>query len=249
MNDKRPLISVIVPAYNAETYLAEALQSIIDQDYAPMEIIVVDDGSTDGTAEVAAGFGAEIRYVYQENCGTPAARNKGVSLAQGDIIAFLDSDDLWSDQKLELQLERLTNNPHVGIVLGYTQQVRLVESRDGGQEFVPFLAPQPMLSLGGAVIRKSVFDKVGVFDETFLFCDDIDWFLRAREEDVIFLIHRDVTQLYRKHAQNITIQRQLDLKYQLLAYKKSIDRRRRDHNGPVRTLKKWSDFYETKKKK
>lgn len=246
MINRQPLISVIVPAYNAEKYLAEALTSIIDQDYDSIEIILVDDGSTDGTAKAAAVFGTKVRYVYQENSGPPAARNKGLSMARGKVIAFLDSDDLWSDKKLELQLKRLTNKPHVEIVIGNTQRLRLSESCDRDQEFTPYLSPQPMLSLGSAVIRKSAFDKVGIFDESMLFDDDIDWFLRAREKGIALVIHNDVTQYYRKHTQNITIQRQLDLKYQLIAYKKSIDRRRMQANGSSQTLKKWSEFYETK---
>ena len=246
MINRQPLISVIIPAYNAEKYLAEALTSIINQNYDSIEIILVDDGSTDGTAKVAAVFETRVRYVYQENSGPPAARNKGLSMAQGNVIAFLDSDDLWSDKKLELQLKRLTDKPHLEIVIGHTQRLRLSKSCDGDQEFIPFLSPQPMLSLGSAIIRKSAFDKVGIFDESLFFGDDIDWFLRAREKGLALVIHNDVTQYYRKHTQNITIQRQLDLKYQLIAYKKSIDRRRMQADDSSQTLKKWSDFYETK---
>jgi len=243
--NRQPLISVIVPAYNAEKYLAEALTSIINQDYDSLEIIVVDDGSTDGTAKAAAVFGTKVRYAYQENSGPPAARNKGLSMAQGTVIAFLDSDDLWSEKKIELQLKRLTNKPNVEIVIGHTQRLQLSESCDCDLEYAPFLNPQLMLSLGSAIIRKSVFDKVGFFDESMLFDDDIDWFLRAREKGIAFVIHNDVTQFYRKHTQNITNHRQLDLKYQVIAYKKSIDRRRMKTDSSTQILKKWSDFYET----
>jgi len=95
-------------------------------------------------------------------------------------------------------------------------------------------------------MRKSAFDKVGMFDESLLFCDDMDWFLRAREEGVNLLIHNDVTQLYRKHTQNLTIQRQLDLKYQLKIFKKSMDRRRNKSKHSTQFLRDWSDFSETK---
>ncbi len=97
------------------------------------------------------------------------------------------------------------------------------------------------------MIRKSAFDKVGVFDETLLFCEDMDWFLRARELDVSFIIHYDITQYYRKHTQNITLQHKQLSSYQLKTYKKSMDRRRNSGNCHSQILKKWSDYYETEK--
>ena len=244
MPNRQPLISVIVPAYNAERYLADALESIINQNYIPIEIIVVDDGSTDRTAEVAAEFHTGIEYVYQKNCGPPAARNLGLRISQGELITFLDSDDLWAENKLEIQLRRLRNVPNLEVILGHTQRLKLSVTGNGRQAFTTFLTPQPMLSLGSAVIRRSAFDKVGIFDESLHYCDDIDWFLRARESGIELLFHPDVTQFYRKHTNNLTIQRTLDLKHQLLVYKKSIDRRRRKRPGPSKDLKNWSDYFE-----
>lgn len=240
-----PQLSVIIPAYNSELYLAEAIESVLAQKYQPLEIIIVDDGSTDSTKRVATSF-RNVQYIYQGNQGPASARNTGLSLAQGDIITFLDSDDLWSDNKLELQLKRLSVTPSVEIVLGYTQRVRLTISCDGEPEFKSYLNPQPMLSLGSALIRKTVFDKVGLFEKSLLFADDIDWFLRAREKGIRFVIHHDITQYYRKHTHNITHQRQLDLKYQIKVYKRSLDRRRYENDGTIRSLKNWSEFYETK---
>ncbi len=245
MIGEQPFISVIIPAYNAEKYLDEALQSIINQHYTPMEIIVVDDGSTDNTAEIVAEYGTRVRYVYQKNNGPPAARNKGLGLAQGNVIAFLDSDDLWSEKKLERQLKRLADKPYIEVVIGHTQRIRLLESGDDHQKFVPFLPSQPMLSLGSALIRRRAFTQVGIFDESLLFSDDIDWFLRAREEEIAITIHRDITQYYRKHNHNITNDRRLDLKYQMIVYKKSITRRRMQTVGSPKPLKNWTDFYET----
>ena len=241
---KQPLISVIIPAYNAEIYLAEALQSIVNQDYNPIEIIVVDDGSTDRTAKVAADFHTSIKYAYQENSGPPAARNLGLDISKGELIAFLDSDDLWTENKLELQLRRLRDSPNAEVILGHTQRLRLSETGDGRQLFRAFLKHQPMLSLGGSLIRRTAFERIGCFDESLYFSDDIDWFLRARENGIAIVIHHDVVQLYRKHEKNITIQRDLGRKYQLLVYKKSIDRRRKAAPGVSEDLKNWSDFFE-----
>ena len=94
------MISCIVPVYNGERYLAETLQSILGQRVGPLEVIVVDDGSTDGTAGVARRFGSAIRVLHQTNAGPAAARNLGLSEARGDFVAFLDADDLWKPDKL-----------------------------------------------------------------------------------------------------------------------------------------------------
>src|SRR5712692_8045370 len=118
-------VSVIVPVYNGEAFLAEAVDSIQRQAYQPLETIIVDDGSTDGTAGIAARFKDNVRYVYQSNNGPPAARNKGLKMARGNVIGFLDADDLWSENKLELQLAYLAEDSSVEIVLGHTQYIRL----------------------------------------------------------------------------------------------------------------------------
>ena len=97
---KPNLISCIVPVFNGERYLAEALDSILAQTWRPLEVIVVDDGSTDGTAHIAAGYGAEVSYIHQANAGPAAARNRGLDAARGEFIAFLDADDLWHKDKL-----------------------------------------------------------------------------------------------------------------------------------------------------
>jgi glycosyltransferase involved in cell wall biosynthesis len=104
---KESLISCIVPVYNGERYLGETLDSIFAQTYQPLEIIVVDDGSTDGTATVAASYGQRVRYLCQTNQGKAAARNRGFGAAQSEFIAFIDADDLWHPEKLTRQITRL----------------------------------------------------------------------------------------------------------------------------------------------
>src|SRR5208283_2367398 len=105
MND--PLVSVVIPTYNCGRYICETVESALGQTYSPVEIIVVDDGSTDDTRERLTTYGDRVRYIYQQNTGPAVARNRGVQDAQGDWIAFLDADDLWLPYRLELQVELL----------------------------------------------------------------------------------------------------------------------------------------------
>jgi glycosyltransferase involved in cell wall biosynthesis len=166
-----------------------------------------------------------VRCVCQENRGAPSARNSGVREARGEIIAFLDCDDLWSPGKLELQISRLTSDPTRDIVLGHTQLMRLIP---GGQGHAFELWGQPVmaLSMGAAVVRRSVFDRVGPFDESQRYSDDLDWFMRARDVGLAIDVHEDVVQYYRRHASNMTNDVEIGKRYLLSMFKKSIDRRR-----------------------
>lgn len=103
-----PTISAVIPVYNGENYLAEAIRSVLEQSYAPVECIVVDDGSHDNSAEVVRQFGSAVTYVFQENSGVSVARNRGATLAAGDLLAFLDHDDVWLSGKLERQVAALS---------------------------------------------------------------------------------------------------------------------------------------------
>jgi glycosyltransferase involved in cell wall biosynthesis len=115
---KQELVSVIVPVYNGAQYLEAAITSIFAQDYRSIEVIVVDDGSIDDSAQVAKSF-KDIRYMFQQNSGPAAARNSGINSANGDFIAFLDSDDLWMPDKLSLQTNYLHNHPDIGLVFAH----------------------------------------------------------------------------------------------------------------------------------
>ena len=141
-----PLVSVVIPVFNGEAFLREAVQSVLAQKYSPIEIIIVDDGSTDGTATVARSLPETVRYLHQTNKGPAAARNRGIEHAQGSLIAFADADDLWPADKLELQLPYLINDPAIEIVMGRIQQVRL--SRE------EFAEPAFSVNLGSAVIES-----------------------------------------------------------------------------------------------
>jgi glycosyltransferase involved in cell wall biosynthesis len=244
MEPGRFFVSVIIPVYNGEAFLADALASIRQQNYRPLEIIVVDDGSTDNTATLARSFGDSVRYVSQPNSGPPAARNRGLRTARGNVIGFLDADDLWCDNKLELQLSRFVGQPKAEIVVGYTQRMQLTCTEDGKHTFRKWADRTLSMSLGCALFRKSVFDKVGFFDETLRHCDDWDWFMRAKELGISMIVHEEVTRFYRRHGNNITNQIELGNHYMLRMLKQSLNRRRTKEDGPVTELPKLSDFKE-----
>lgn len=234
-------VSVIMPVYNGEVFLAEAVESIRRQEYEPLEIIIVDDGSTDNTGKIAQDLKGNIRYFYQRNSGPGAARNKGLEMALGDIIGFLDVDDLWPAGKLELQLAHLAHNPSMEIVLGRKQLMLLSGVTAGTAEFREFRKPSVALSLGCCLFRKSVFDKVGFFDEGLYHCDDWDWFMRARELGVSMLPHPEVMLLCRRHENNMTNQVDVGNYYTVRMLKKSIDRRRQQNRGSASSLPRLFD--------
>jgi glycosyltransferase involved in cell wall biosynthesis len=206
--------------------LREAVQSVLAQNYSPVEIIIVDDGSTDGTAAVAKAFPDTVRYLHQANQGPAAARNRGIEYARGSLIAFADADDLWPPRKLELQLSSLLRDPKVDIVLGRIQQVLLSEAGTGQTQAKEFTEPAFSVNLGSAVIRRSVFEHVGLFDETMRYSEDVDWFMRAREAGAVIVTIDAVTLLYRQHEQNMTRGKSTAELNVLKALKKSLDRRR-----------------------
>jgi glycosyltransferase involved in cell wall biosynthesis len=225
------LVSVIVPVYNGERFIGEAIDSIRRQRHQALDIIVVDDGSTDGTAEVVRAMGPEVRYVRQANSGPPAARNRGLQLVQGSLIAFLDADDLWTENKLAIQLPLLLSNPSIDIVCGRTQIV-LQTGAEGAASLEHYDEPKQALTLQGSLIRRTVFDRVGHLDQSQRFADDVDWFLRAKDLGVSIVSHPEVTWLYRRHDRNITNQVGTHQDYLAILIKKSLDRRRqRDARG------------------
>jgi glycosyltransferase involved in cell wall biosynthesis len=225
----KTLVSCIVPVFNAERYLAEALDSILSQTYQPVEVIVVDDGSTDGTAQVAAGYGERITYLYQENSGPAAARNKGIDAAQGEFVAFLDADDVWHEEKLARQMARFEARPELEICLTYIQNFWGPEMKDEEDRLRDhhFSKPLPAYATQAMLARRAIFDVVGRFDPTLPVLDDSDWFLRAVDEGVEIEFLPEVLIFRRMHESNIS--RDQTTMFDLLPriFKASLDRRRR----------------------
>lgn len=219
-------VSVIIPAFNAERFLREAIQSILDQGHQPLEVVVIDDGSTDETSQIAGSFGDPIRVLYQKNSGPPAARNHGLREAKGDFIGFLDADDMWAPQKLSWQLEAFHNDPELQAVGGKLQRIILPGGTQENRQFVALPEDWDAFSLGTILIRKSVFQKIGNFDEDLFMADDIDWFLRLREADIKVENLSQVVHFYRRHDQNLTGDEKRDRLYLMRALKKALDRKK-----------------------
>jgi glycosyltransferase involved in cell wall biosynthesis len=240
MNANRPLLSVIIPACNAARFLPEAVASVRAQGYSPIEVLIVDDGSTDNTAEVAGTFGEGVRCIRQANAAA-AARNRGLTEARGELVAFLDADDLWPADKLRSQALRLAADPALDVVLGRVQYQHQpgVEKTD-----IRYEGPDDTLvnvHLGSGLYRRSVFDKVGVFDEKLRFSEDHDWFLRAREAGARITILEQVTLYYRLHGKNMTHVEQVDHHSLIRVLKASLDRRRMANEGRVNALPRFAD--------
>ncbi|HNX97448.1 MAG TPA: glycosyltransferase, partial [Candidatus Aminicenantes bacterium] len=172
-------VSVIIPVYNGESTLIEAVESVRSQASDSLEIIVVDDGSTDRTDAVIRTLGPKVRSFRQANAGPAAARNRGLTEARGDRIAFLDADDLWAPGKLARQLDFLERHPEVDVVQGMSHPFR-DEWRDGlrlRRWLARVWSPKP----DSALFRAGVFARVGPFAGDMTIGEDLDWFFRARE--------------------------------------------------------------------
>jgi glycosyltransferase involved in cell wall biosynthesis len=221
------MISCIVPAYNTELFIGAALESILSQNFEDLEIIVVDDGSMDRTAEICAGFPSTVRCISQENAGLPAARNRGLQYSRGDFITFLDADDVYVTGSLILQLKKLMLNPAVDLVVGRFLNEEISSVPGEPMAFVPVDTPDDIvLSMGVSLIRRHVFEIVGMFDESLRYCDDWDWFMRAREMQVPMLFHRETVMRRRLHHDNMTRDREIGNAYMAMMLKRSIERRR-----------------------
>jgi len=193
-----PKVSVIIPTYDRLPMVKEAVDSVLAQDFEDFELIVVDDGSTDGTVEEIKRYGGRVRLLeHSENRGVSAARNKGVLNARGKYIAFLDSDDLWVKGKLKIQVAFLDENPHYPLC--YTDEIwirrgrrvnpKIKHSKYSGWIFEKCL-PLCTISPSSAVMRKTLFSKVGLFDEALPVCEDYDFWLRVSVRFPIFFINR-----------------------------------------------------------
>ncbi len=181
-----PLISVIIPTFNRAALLAEAIASVLAQSERDFELLIVDDGSTDGTSALCEPFGQSCRYFYQEHRGVSAARNFGIQQARGKLITFLDSDDLWQKHKLRRQIEWLAAHPHV--LLCYTDEIWIRRGRRVNQKKIhhktggwiyPLCLPRCIISPSSVLMRRELFEHVGVFDETLPICEDYDLWLRV----------------------------------------------------------------------
>lgn len=208
MISAEPLVSAIIPAHDCERYVGEAIRSALAQTYPNIEVIVVDNASTDGTEGVAAGFGEEITVVTEGRRGIGPARNAGVAAARGDYVAFLDCDDLWDARKTELQLAAFEDDPVPDIVMGHVQQFA---SPDLDPALLSELripdTPQPGLFTGAALVPRGVLNRIGPWREEVKVSDGLEWFLAARRLGLREVMLPEVVTLRRVHGRNTSILR------------------------------------------
>jgi glycosyltransferase involved in cell wall biosynthesis len=231
-------ITALIPTYNCERYIRDAVDSVLAQTYPVHEVIVVDDGSTDNTKEALDGYANRIRYIRQANAGPPAARNTGIARATGDLIALLDSDDLWVARKIELQMDYLQQNPGCGLV--YTdmktfddtgvieESVKVSRnlSLPSGRIF-PQVFAETLFQTSAVLIRKSCIDAVGGFDTGLRMGDDYEFFMRIARHYECGYVDEPLV-LYRQHPTQGTRtwgkQLQRGVPWEFLVLKRIVDR-------------------------
>jgi glycosyltransferase involved in cell wall biosynthesis len=223
-----PKVSVVVPIFNRANFIGDSLVSLQGERKVETEIIVVDDGSTDGSIDAVKAFSKKdprIRLITGEHRGVSATRNIGLQSASGKYLTFLDSDDISAPGRIERQLRKLESNPGIAAVIGETLWF---------EALTPELDPLPgtrhvrtlSVTLHSAMFLRSTFDVYGLFDEGLEFCEDLDFFLRLLEGGAKFLLETELASLCRRHQSNMTSNWQAVRKAFFAALQRSIARRR-----------------------
>ncbi|KPK00594.1 MAG: hypothetical protein AMJ60_00585 [Desulfobacterales bacterium SG8_35] len=193
-------VSVIIPTYNREHYLQKAIDSVLNQTYPYFELIVVDDGSEDNTAELAENYGSEIVYIRQQNKGPAAARNRGVLAARYNLLAFLDSDDRFAENKLEVQIEAMRGKPAYRI--SHTQELwyrngRILNQKIKHQKNSGNIFNQSLelcaVGMSTVLMHRDIFERYGLFDEEYPCCEDYEFWLRVGAEQNFLLVDFPLT--------------------------------------------------------
>jgi glycosyltransferase involved in cell wall biosynthesis len=215
------VVSVVITCYNQARFLREAIESILSQSYSNNEIIVMDDGSTDNTSQIAASY-STVRYIYQQNQGLSAARNTGLQQSRGEFVVFLDADDRLLPIALETGVECLHMDPDYAFAAGHYAVIRM----DGSVKPLPSkprVVRDPYLELlrgnyigmhGTVMYRRSVFETVGLFDTSLKACEDYDMYFRITRKAPVYC-HDKITAEYRHHDANMSRDRALMLKFSL----------------------------------
>jgi len=251
-NPKKPLVSVIVPTYNRGWIVQEAVDSVLDQDFPDYELIVVDDGSDDNTPAILANYGQAITVLHQLNSGVSAARNHGIAAASGQLIAFLDSDDLWLPRKLSRQVKFFEDHPDA--VINQTQEHWIrngarVNPRQRHHKFSGMIFEHSLalclVSPSAVMVKKSLFDDVGVFDEQLPACEDYDLWLRISCRHPVHLIDTPLIIKRGGHTDQLSRVAGLD-KYRIQSLVKIIESgwlTAQQRRAAIATLKKKCKVY------
>jgi glycosyltransferase involved in cell wall biosynthesis len=218
-------VSVIVPAHNAAPYIAEAIDSIQAQPHENLDIVVIDDGSTDETAEIADVDG--VRVLRQPQRGPGAARNAGLALARGEFIAFLDADDLWTAGRLGVQLRAAASQPHLDLVFGRVEQFVSPEIDAAKAGIYCPAGSSPGYHVGALLARASAFERVGGFREDLRVGEFVDWCARAEELGLRSHMLDETVLRRRLHSTNLGLTRRDAAGDYAVVLKAALDRRRR----------------------
>lgn len=216
-----PLVSVVTPVYNGEAFLRETLESIFAQDYEPFEVIVVDDGSTDGSGAIARSYPA-ARYIRQHNQGPAAARNAGIAAARGEFLAFVDADDVVLPHKLAVQVGYLLEHPEVGVTLGQQEWIDPPPRQGRDLAWGNANGVQPT----SIVLRKSTMVEIGCFDPATTPTDDFDVLIRLRECGHQIAVLPESVMRRRYHGGNLVLGRGVDPTLPVRLIKAKLDRER-----------------------
>lgn len=214
-------VSIIIPTYNQAKYIAQTIDSTLAQTYPNVEVIVVNDGSTDDTAAILVGYGDRIKCISQANRGLAGARNAGFSVAQGEYLLFLDSDDIIPTEKVARHLEQFDKQPEVGVVYSGWQYIDQTgnplpgDMRPGkqGRLLKELLLSNFYCIPGAAILKRQLIDQVGLFDETLKAEEDIDMWTRIAHAGYKFGYIDELLLQYRIHANSLSTQADHQVKY------------------------------------
>jgi glycosyltransferase involved in cell wall biosynthesis len=217
-------VSAIIPVFNGERYLAEAIESVFAQTSPASEIVVVDDGSTDGSRAVAERFGAPVRLVFGKHAGAGAARNRGVAESTGELIAFLDGDDIWPSDKLERQLAALCEDPAADFALGHSEEFVSPELDAATKARLAPRPPRPSFAASALVVSRAVMERIPF--STAPVGEFLEWILQARDQGVRGVMLPHVVMRRRLHGDNSSLRRRDSRGEFAQMIKRSLDRRR-----------------------
>ncbi len=213
-----PAVTVIIPTFNRESFLARAIDSVLVQTHRNFELIVVDDGSSDATASLVASYGGAVRYLFQENRGPAAARNLGIREARHGLLAFLDADDHFHPGKLAMQVQAMEARPE--LFVSHTQETwyrngrhlnqKLRHRKEGGDIFARSLE-LCVVGMSTVMVRRELFARIGLFDESFPCCEDYDLWLRASVAHEFLLVDAPLTVKHGGRSDQVSVQHRVGM--------------------------------------
>ncbi|MDC0932439.1 glycosyltransferase family A protein [Arcobacteraceae bacterium] len=224
-------ISLIIPTYNREKLLSKTISSVLNQTVKIDEIIIIDDGSTDNTKEIVNNFqNNTIKYIYQENKGVSNARNHGIKIASYEWLSFLDSDDIWEEEKIEKQIKFHKQNPH--IFLSHTDELwmfnnKIIKQKKHQLKPSGFCfeenIPNTLIGASTLIVHKKVFEDVGYFDEDLIACEDYDLWLRILRKYELGLVDEKLITKIAGHENQLSFSTKLMDRYRISALQKHLD--------------------------